>query len=585
MEGQMDGRTSGSDARARRRTASPTLLIAVSHWRSLLAVCVIALLLVPIFAAVATTYIYDQNGRLVIVASDLGESAHYLYDKLGNLETVSRYVSSELIIVRALPYRGARGELVKLQGNGFSPAIADNLVYFNGVQAVVESASRNELVVVVPNTATTGQISISVGASTAYSPQDFIVIENPEAPHVVSFSPEVVAWGDAVTVSGTSFHPSPGLTTLRVNDRTIPFQSISDTSITFVVPAYTGSGRVSVVTPLGTGVSSENLITFTGRDPSHVVDSKKLAFDNALHNFAATATDDFAVLLFDGDFYQHVSVQFDLTNQSPVNLVLYNPLGWYMGTKTVSASAPSYHLPRLTFKGTYALLMTPTQWPTSWRAGVQRDDFSLEDAALSFETLVPRQSRRLAFNSKTAANTGTGVTNLSLPGVTKVRVDSYTQGGSSNGYSTCYKSDPGCGINTRTPTNGSYSFIVNSLLENSTMSFQARVSADVTRNIAIDQDEALTLAKRGQNGRLIFNGNAGQTFMLWVSSQSTTPSSNYVYYYVYKPNGSLLKSGNGKSAPFGLTIPSLPETGAYTIFVDPNFGVTANMVVRLDSTP
>ena len=113
-----------------------------------------------------------------------------------------------------------------------------------------------------------------------------------------------------------------------------------------------------------------------------------------------------------------------------------------------------------------------------------------------------------------------------------------------------------------------------------TMSFRTTLSTDVTGTLMPDVPVALNLSRRGQNGRLTFAGTAGGTVALQVAGQVTVPANRSVYYTVYKPDGTVLTSTSTTSATT-LNLPNLPETGTYTVFVDPYYGETATAQVTL----
>jgi hypothetical protein len=92
----------------------------------------------------------------------------------------------------------------------------------------------------------------------------------------------------------------------------------------------------------------------------------------------------------------------------------------------------------------------------------------------------------------------------------------------------------------------------------------------------------LALSRRGQNGRLTFAGNAGQTLALQVANQATGPANRTVNYRVNKPDGSLLAS-LGVTTGGVINLSNLPVTGTYTVFVDPNNGETATSQLLLST--
>ena len=92
---------------------------------------------------------------------------------------------SGTIIVHALspllsgfsPSSGDEGEEITITGSNFSEIPSGNTVSFNGVDAVVTSASTTTLKVSVPAGAATGKISVTTPGGTATSAENFIVTD------------------------------------------------------------------------------------------------------------------------------------------------------------------------------------------------------------------------------------------------------------------------------------------------------------------------------------------------------------------------------------------------------------------------
>ena len=123
----------------------------------------------------AVNYVYDALGRLVGVINPSGDTATYGYDAVGNLLSISRHSSSQLSIITFTPGTGGVGTAVTIYGTGFSATGSQNAVQFNGVTAVVQSASATQLLVTVPSGATTGQITVTTSAGTVTSSGSFTV--------------------------------------------------------------------------------------------------------------------------------------------------------------------------------------------------------------------------------------------------------------------------------------------------------------------------------------------------------------------------------------------------------------------------
>jgi len=116
---------------------------------------------------------YDELGQLATVVYPNGDVIKYTYDAVGNILSISKTTLSSpgaLAIFNVLPLRGVPGDSVTIQGQGFSTTPANDTLQFNGTAAIVTSATATTLVTTVPNAATTGPISVTVGGVTAQGP-------------------------------------------------------------------------------------------------------------------------------------------------------------------------------------------------------------------------------------------------------------------------------------------------------------------------------------------------------------------------------------------------------------------------------
>ncbi|MBI1848221.1 MAG: IPT/TIG domain-containing protein, partial [Candidatus Rokubacteria bacterium] len=143
----------------------------------------VCLLAGPVGAA-TISYTYDAGGRLVSVSDPSGDTVRYYYDAVGNLLDIARWPTTQLALIEFTPNSGPATTTVTISGTGFSPTAALNVVKFNGVAATVSAATALQLVVKVPAGATTGPISVGVGASTASSREAFTVTANSGVPTV-----------------------------------------------------------------------------------------------------------------------------------------------------------------------------------------------------------------------------------------------------------------------------------------------------------------------------------------------------------------------------------------------------------------
>lgn len=142
------------------------------------------------------------------------------------------------------PTSGAIGTVVTINGTNFDPASSNNIVTFNGVSALISSASSNTLSVTVPAGATTGSIQVSVGCNTVVSSSNFTVLV--PLPTISGFTPSSGTIGATVTITGTNFDPTPANNTVTFNGTTAIVTASTTTSITTFVPLGTTTGTISV---------------------------------------------------------------------------------------------------------------------------------------------------------------------------------------------------------------------------------------------------------------------------------------------------------------------------------------------------
>ncbi len=141
------------------------------------------------------------------VLADPASSTEYTvrgFDDLGCYSdaVVQILVSCEPIGITSFsPEGGPAASVVTILGWGFSTIAAENIVKFNGVVATVNASSANVLEVVVPQSASTGTIGVTVGGNSETSEADFHVC----VPPTVSVTPPVICltgFGVTVTASG-----------------------------------------------------------------------------------------------------------------------------------------------------------------------------------------------------------------------------------------------------------------------------------------------------------------------------------------------------------------------------------------------
>lgn len=133
-------------------------------------------------------YLAKENSRYLGVINQpnvVGEGCNYisegvdLISKTSNLGlpgfVASAIINSEPYITSFTPTNGPTGTTVTINGINFNTTPGNNFVSINGIPATVVSSTATRLTVVVPQNATTGEISVAVGCGFVASTNDFTV--------------------------------------------------------------------------------------------------------------------------------------------------------------------------------------------------------------------------------------------------------------------------------------------------------------------------------------------------------------------------------------------------------------------------
>jgi len=156
------------------------------------------------------------------------------------------------------PSYGPVGTSVTIAGANFGASQGTSTVTFNGVSAGTASSwSASSITVSVPSGATSGSVIVTVGG-VASNGVTFTV-----TPTITSLTPSSGPVGTSVTIAGTNFGASQGVTNVTfagVSAGTA--SSWSSTSMVVIVPAGATTGPV-VVTIGGIAFDSSNAVTFT----------------------------------------------------------------------------------------------------------------------------------------------------------------------------------------------------------------------------------------------------------------------------------------------------------------------------------
>jgi sugar lactone lactonase YvrE len=141
------------------------------------------------------------------------------------------------------PVTGVPGTGVIITGSNFSNNPLENLVKFNGVAAIVTNATSTQITTSVPIAAATGPVTVEVAGKLATSTT--FTVNNP-APLITSINPASGNKATSVVITGENFGTDVGKVKVFFNDKEATISSLTNTTITSLVPINAGNGIVKV---------------------------------------------------------------------------------------------------------------------------------------------------------------------------------------------------------------------------------------------------------------------------------------------------------------------------------------------------
>jgi YD repeat-containing protein len=532
-------------------------------------------------------YAYDALGRLVQVTDPSGQPAIYRYDAVGNIVAIERPGTTGVAISAFTPGSGVIGTDVAISGTGFSTTPSQNSVTFQGVPAAVTTATATQLVTTVPAGATTGPIAVATSAGSAATSTPFTVLTSSGAPAVSGFSPGIGVAGTALTVSGTNFDAITTHNNLTLNVSPAQVESATSTVIQSTIPPSTSTGRVSVATPNGIGISSSYLWVVPAPYAVADVESTGVLTLGAATPVTVTGANKIALRAFEGIEGHRAFVN---VTDAPAGVYLYayDPLGNLFAT----SYAADLETPILRRTATYSLVFDPfTTGATSATLTVYDvpPDVSgtivAGGAAVPLFIDIPGRNGVLTF-------TGTASQRVSL-----VISDGMMTGGCTDVSirkaapdETVLISNPCIGnsgfLDTITlPSAGTYRVVVNPSNANiGSLTFILNdVPADFTGTITPGGSAVpVSTMSPGQNAVLTFSGMAGQVIYLQFSNYAY--GSNGLFASILQDT-SVLMGATFVGANGSLSQHTLPVAGTYTITLDPWSSATGSIDVALVVPP
>jgi YD repeat-containing protein len=552
-----------------------TMLVFVFLW---------AMLWAPGAGAQTVQYVYDALDRLIAVVDTNGDTAVYHYDAVGNLLSIDRVTSSQVSIISFSPGSGPVGTTVTIYGTGFSATPSESTVTFNGTGATVSSATTTKLVVTVPTGASTGTIAVTSPNGSANSATNFTVGPG-NAPIITSFTPSIGTGGTSISVTGANFDTVAANDRTRLNATLSAVSSVTSTSLSTAVPPFTGSGPITIGTPLGVAVSATDFFV----PPSPYVAADVVFTDRMTVGGSKTVTvgtaNKIGLVTFAATAGQRVSVKASSVTMSSGWMTLFKANNTSAGAAIMfSGSTAFIDAQALPVTGSYTVMVDPI---STYTGNATLNVYDVIDVTgtipadgtpTAVTTNTPGQNARLTFSGTSGQRISlkTSSTTIADAAVKVLKPDGTTLGsvGAYTGYTTF--------LDVQTlPVAGTYAVLVDpsSMNMGSTTLTLYDVPADITGSITPGGSAvAVATTTPGQNGRLTFSGTSGQR----VSLKTTSTTFADVTISVLKPDGSTLASMTTWSGYTGfIDAQTLPTTGTYTVFVNPTNHYTGSTTVTL----
>ncbi|MFC6092409.1 RHS repeat-associated core domain-containing protein [Saccharothrix lopnurensis] len=538
----------------------------------------------------AASYAYDALGRLTGVVAADGSVARYRYDAAGNVTGVERLGTPAVAVLSAVPGRVRPGDSITVTGKGFTTS--GTTARINGAPAPVTSAKATELVVTVPDGATSGPLEVTSPNGTASL--DGVVVVGDDRPALTGFTPAAAAPGATVTLGVVHTDPEFANNLVRLNGVLAPVTARTDTSLTVTVPPGAASGPFSFSTPAGTATSSAVFVVPpSGVAPENIDSAGAIPVDTAtqvaipagkyaLRHFAAADGERFAVTLSGGTFgsCNLEARAYDERNRQTGSASCPGTNGWIETGPATGAGLRTIVL-RNTSATAGTTSVTVHRVPADLDAGAQ----PLDGTAKTVTTTHPGRNAHTTFQGTagqrvliqtSATSSGFGCCDLDW---WLVAPDGTRVGAARYGNST---------LDTTTlPQTGTYLIRLDPArgLTGSTTIAAWNVPADFDAGAqALDGTaKTVTFGNPGQNGFTTFQGVTGQRVLVQTSGTSSGLGCCDLDWWLSAPDGT--RVGAARYGNSTLDTIALPQDGTYRVVFDPAAALTGSTTVRAWTVP
>ena len=499
------------------------------------------------------------------------------------------------------PNAGPVGGQLTISGSNFGSSTGT--VTFNGQSATINSWSDGSIVALVPPGALSGNVVVSNGGlqsngvlftviggafpgPIAYSYDELgrlvgavagsgdAVRYNYDAvgnilgitryaatqEALFAFTPTSGPVGTQVTIRGANFSSTASQDSVAFNSTAATISSASATQLVVSVPTGATSGPITVTSPAGSATSSTSFTVLASSS-------------------APTITGFTPTLVNAGQTVSVTGTNFDTTPQND-RLILNASAAGMPASPLPTSTALSMSVPPATASG-HISLSTPAG------ATVSAGDLYIYPPWLNPAQQPATLMQRISLNSATSVtvpNGGSGAIGLLLFDGTEGQWIAIDTSGVSGSYflevaEPNYVLLPGLGSGCTTPCyfgshqlprTGTYTVVV----ENGG-TYTLWVTTPYTAAIPTNGTGLNLNLLPGQSARLNFNGTTGQSANVQISNNVIN---NTVTLSLINPDGSTLNSVTQGNTSFGFTN-TLPQTGSYTVVVDPGGSASGSMTV------
>ena len=159
------------------------------------------------------------------------------------------------------PKSGTFGDIITISGNGFRPNLIENKVFIGGKEAIITSATVNEINAIIPNTvdASSNTVMVTIGAASSSFPEPFVM----DQPIITGLNLTEGFTGDILEVVGDNFNPEIEGNSLLLSGNPAEIISASNTSISFRIPTGIYASREIPLTIQAAGYSIQSNETIT----------------------------------------------------------------------------------------------------------------------------------------------------------------------------------------------------------------------------------------------------------------------------------------------------------------------------------